>query len=226
MFHGIHAVDTLRDIFGEVVEVYSRVSVGDDAGSLTSLCGFENGATGLLDLHSSGPASEQSFEAIGSRGGVVRVDEFAELRYSDRNHWAPGLPGRQGTFLRRTFDASVGDRKGYRTEFESFAGVSWRGRCRGHPWRRDSPRPAWPRRSTRARGAGSRCAWRTRRRSTGRRCTVQWGACDSGWTRTACAGRAGTPSRFSTTRRVWVSTTCNFRSGERWRRWSRRISRH
>ncbi len=121
MFHGIHAVDTLRDIFGEVVEVFSRVSVSGDAGSLTSLCAFANGASGLLNLHSSGPASEQSFEAIGSRGRVVQVDEFDELRYSDRNHWAPGLPGRQGTFLHRTFDASVGDRKGYRTEFESFA---------------------------------------------------------------------------------------------------------
>jgi predicted dehydrogenase len=121
MLHGIHAVDTLRDVFGEVVEVFSRMSVAGEAGSLTSLCAFENGASGLLNLHSNGAASEQTFEAVGSLGRVVRVDEFAEVQYSDSSHWAPGLPGRQGKFLRRTFDATVGDRKGYRTELESFA---------------------------------------------------------------------------------------------------------
>jgi predicted dehydrogenase len=121
MLHGIHAVDTLRDVFGEVVEVFSRTSVSGEAGSLTSLCAFANGASGLLNLHSRGAASEQTFEAVGSLGRVVRVDEFAEVHYSDNVHWAPNLPGRQGKFLRRTYDATVGDRKGYRTELESFA---------------------------------------------------------------------------------------------------------
>jgi predicted dehydrogenase len=111
MLHGIHAVDTLRDVFGEVTEVYSRRSVAGDAASLASLCSFENGATGLLNLHSLGAASEQSFEAVGSLGRVVRADEFAEVLCSDTAHWAADLPGRQGRFLRRTFDATVGDRK-------------------------------------------------------------------------------------------------------------------
>jgi len=121
MLHGIHAIDTLRDVFGEVTEVFSRRSVSGWAGSLTSLVAFENGATGLLNLHSLGVASEQTFEAVGSLGRMVRVDEFAEVHYCDNVHWAPNLPGRQGKFLRRTFDASVGDRKGYRTELQSFA---------------------------------------------------------------------------------------------------------
>jgi len=121
MLHGIHAVDMLRYVFGEVAEVYSQTSVTRHVGSLVSLCRFENGANGVLNLHSTATGQEQMFEAVGSRGVAVRVDDFADVQYTSNDHWAPDVSGRQGKFVHRTYDVTVGDRKGYRTELASFA---------------------------------------------------------------------------------------------------------
>jgi predicted dehydrogenase len=120
MLHGIHAVDMLRYVFGEVVEVSARKSRRDDAGSLVGLCHFANGANGVLNLHSSTGTGDQFFEAVGT-GRAVRVTGFQELSYHSADRWAPGISARQGQFIRYGHGVMRGDSMGYRTELQDFA---------------------------------------------------------------------------------------------------------
>jgi myo-inositol 2-dehydrogenase/D-chiro-inositol 1-dehydrogenase len=121
MLHGIHAVDMLRYVFGEVVEVHALRSKAGDAGSLLSLCRFESGAIGVLNLHSSTGGNDQMFEAVGT-GRTVRVSGFDDLTYLDQRRWAAGLlDGPQGNFVRLPHSVTRGDRMGYATELQDFA---------------------------------------------------------------------------------------------------------
>lgn len=120
MLHGIHAVDMLRHLFGEVVEVFALKSRSDEAGSLVGLCRFDNGANGLLNLHSQTGTGDQFFEAVGT-GRTVRVTGFDELSYYSSNRWAPNVNARQGQFIRYGHGTMRGDAMGYRTEFQNFA---------------------------------------------------------------------------------------------------------
>ena len=121
MLHGIHAVDMLRYVFGEVVEVHTLTSRAADSGSLVSLCRFANGANGVLNLHSSSGDDDQMFEAVGV-GRKVRVSGFDKLTYHNQDRWAEGLSSApQGNFLQLQHSISRGDRMGYGTELRDFA---------------------------------------------------------------------------------------------------------
>jgi predicted dehydrogenase len=122
MLHGIHAVDMLRYVFGEVDEVYGLKSAADSTGSLVALCRFANGANGVLNLHSTTGDGDQMFEAVGSTGRSVHVTHFDQLRYSSSSLWAPCVGGsHQGQYIRLGHGITQGDRMGYRTEFRDFA---------------------------------------------------------------------------------------------------------
>jgi myo-inositol 2-dehydrogenase/D-chiro-inositol 1-dehydrogenase len=121
LLHGIHAVDMLRYVFGEVVEVHALKSRVADAGSLVSLCRFQNGANGVLNLHSSTGDNDQMFEAVGT-GRKVRVSGFDQLTYHNQDRWAAGLlDGPQGKFVQLPHSVGRGDRMGYATELRDFA---------------------------------------------------------------------------------------------------------
>jgi myo-inositol 2-dehydrogenase/D-chiro-inositol 1-dehydrogenase len=121
ILNGIHAVDMLRYVFGEVDEVHTFTSRAADSGSLVSVCRFRNGANGVLNLHSSTGGNDQMFEAVGT-GRTVRVSGFDDLTYHNQERWAPSLlDGPQGSFVRLPHSVNRGDRMGYAAELRDFA---------------------------------------------------------------------------------------------------------
>ncbi|MBI2942122.1 MAG: Gfo/Idh/MocA family oxidoreductase [Chloroflexi bacterium] len=126
MLHGIHAVDLLRYLFGEVDEVYARTSQADGAGSLVSLCQFANGANGVVNLHTSAANWELRYEAVGSLGRRINAG-FDGLTDTGQNRWAPELTAEQGQLARVNYAVNRGDRMGYRTELQHFANALLKG---------------------------------------------------------------------------------------------------
>lgn len=126
----IHAIDGMRFLMGEVVELGARLGEGPD-GAFGYAVGvtFESGATGALAITSFTNAFGYRFAVHGDGGATVTVDDGERVRVLGR----PVLPGSRGGYVdqnavewRQGWSYAGHLRPGYVEELAEFA-ISIRG---------------------------------------------------------------------------------------------------